>query len=65
MQMYAVHKKVSEITTENGFNWEKQCFRLPVVKIVEKSTAGRRRKKRAIGEQSEDFFSDFDEDKDW
>ena len=67
--MYEVHKKVSELTTENGFNWESQCFRLPVVKIVEKSqndvSNRRRRKKRAVGEESGDFFSDFDEGTDW
>ena len=67
--MYEVHKKVSELTTENGFNWESQCFRLPVVKIVEKGqndiSNRRRRKKRAVGEESEEFFSDFDEGTDW
>jgi len=67
--MYEVHKKVSEISTENGFNWEKQCFRLPVVKIIEKDGTEmpnkKKRKKRAVGEESVDFFNNFDENTDW
>ena len=60
--MYGVHKKVAEISTENGFNWEKQCFRLPVVKIIEQDgseiESKKRRKRRAVGQEQNDFFSD-------
>ena len=65
--MYDVHKKVAEIKTDNGYDWNKQCFRLPVVKIIEisQSSVESRRKKRAIGEENNDVFSDFDETGDW
>ena len=66
--MYEVHKKVAEISTENGFNWEKQCFRLPVVKIIEKDGTEmpnkKKRKKRAVGKESVDSFNNFDENTD-
>ena len=68
-KMYEVHKKVAEISTENGFNWEKQCFRLPVVKIIEKDgtemSNKKKRKKRAVVDESVESFIDFDENTDW
>ena len=56
--MYDVHKKVAEIKTDNGYDWNKQCFRLPVVKIIEKGeTSVKSRRKNELLEKKVMIFS--------
>lgn len=56
--MYKVHKRVETLKTDDGYNWQERCFRLPVLKIP---TIGGNRRKREI---NSDLFSDFSND-DW